>query len=155
MPPAGFGPAIPAIKWLQTHALDNAATGIGINYAALSKCHPYGCLHAFSHRAYVTAATYCWLWSMRLLSVTKITFQALVRKTLPWRGLFHKGQFCYYELLISSVTILLENSWRVGVIALPFALPSANNLELQTALTRTFTTATLLNLNGCYIYRQV
>ena len=29
MPPAGFEPAIPAGKWLQTHALDRSATEIG------------------------------------------------------------------------------------------------------------------------------
>ena len=29
MPPAGFEPAIPASKLLQTHSLDSAATGIG------------------------------------------------------------------------------------------------------------------------------
>jgi hypothetical protein len=31
MPPAGFEPAIPESKRLQTHALDPAATGIGID----------------------------------------------------------------------------------------------------------------------------
>ena len=30
MPSAGFEPAIPAIKRLQTHALDHTATGIGV-----------------------------------------------------------------------------------------------------------------------------
>ena len=30
MPPAGFEPAIPASERPQTHALDHAATGIGI-----------------------------------------------------------------------------------------------------------------------------
>jgi hypothetical protein len=29
MPSAGFGPAIPAGEWLQTHALDRLAIGIG------------------------------------------------------------------------------------------------------------------------------
>jgi hypothetical protein len=29
MPPAGFEPAIPAVKWPQTYALDRKATGIG------------------------------------------------------------------------------------------------------------------------------
>jgi hypothetical protein len=31
MPPAGFKPTIPASERPQTHALDRAATGIGIN----------------------------------------------------------------------------------------------------------------------------
>ena len=31
MPPAGFKLAIPANEWLQTHALDRSATGIGIS----------------------------------------------------------------------------------------------------------------------------
>jgi hypothetical protein len=31
MPPAGFEPAIPASERPQTHALDVAATGIGVN----------------------------------------------------------------------------------------------------------------------------
>jgi hypothetical protein len=30
MPPMRFGPAIPAVGWPQTHALDRAATGIGL-----------------------------------------------------------------------------------------------------------------------------
>jgi hypothetical protein len=32
MPPAGFEPAIPASEWLQTHALDRAATGMGSDF---------------------------------------------------------------------------------------------------------------------------
>jgi hypothetical protein len=32
MPPAGFEPATPATKRLQTHVLDGAATGIGFKY---------------------------------------------------------------------------------------------------------------------------
>ena len=31
MPLAGFEPTIPASEWLQTHALDHAATGIGMH----------------------------------------------------------------------------------------------------------------------------
>ena len=33
MAPAGFEPATPAGEWLQTHALDRSATGIGTNYS--------------------------------------------------------------------------------------------------------------------------
>jgi hypothetical protein len=29
MPSSGFEPAIPAVKWLQTYALDRTVTGIG------------------------------------------------------------------------------------------------------------------------------
>ena len=32
MPPAGFELEMPAGEWLQTHALDRSATGIGKNY---------------------------------------------------------------------------------------------------------------------------
>jgi hypothetical protein len=30
MPPVGFEPTIPASEWLQTYALDRAATGTGV-----------------------------------------------------------------------------------------------------------------------------
>ena len=32
MPPAGFEPAVPASEQPQTHALDGAATGIGLYF---------------------------------------------------------------------------------------------------------------------------
>jgi hypothetical protein len=35
MPLAGFEPATPATKWLQTYTLDRAASGIGYAYHVL------------------------------------------------------------------------------------------------------------------------
>jgi len=35
MPPAGFEPTVPASEWLQTQALDRAATGIGLTDLSL------------------------------------------------------------------------------------------------------------------------
>jgi hypothetical protein len=39
MPPAGLEPAIPASEWPQTHALDSAAAGIGVNNFSRSYYH--------------------------------------------------------------------------------------------------------------------
>jgi hypothetical protein len=53
MPPAGFGPTVPANERLQTHALDRAAAGIGpqIYFLYKNRILPhtllaYSCQHA-------------------------------------------------------------------------------------------------------------